>query len=245
MGNKFYQPGEERGLKVRDLFAAVAPRYDLINDLQSFGMHRRWKQKVVELAQAREGSAALDLCCGTGDLAFLLARRGAHVTGLDFSEAMLGVARGRAEKQHPAPPIEFRQGDAHALPFPENQFDIVTVGYGLRNLSDWKKGLAEMWRVAKPGGRILVLDFGKPPNPVWRAIYFGYLRTFVPVFGKLFCGDSETHSYIYESLKHYPAQAGVAKEMTRLGCDEVRVINFLGGAMSINAARKSASRSSD
>jgi demethylmenaquinone methyltransferase / 2-methoxy-6-polyprenyl-1,4-benzoquinol methylase len=238
VGNKFYQPGQERGSKVQDLFAAVAPRYDLINDLQSFGLHRRWKRKVVELAQPQAGATALDLCCGTGDLAFLLAKHSARVTGFDFSEAMLQVARSRAEKHGSPASLEFLQGDAHTLPFPENTFDIVTVGYGLRNLADWKRGLAEMWRVAKVGGRILVLDFGKPPNPVWRGLYFAYLRTFVPIFGKLFCGDSATHGYIYESLKHYPAQTGVAEEMTRLGCGEVRVINLVGGAMSINAGIK-------
>ena len=120
------------------------------------------------------------------------------------------------------------------LAFGDATFDIVTVGYGLRNLSDWETGLREMHRVARPGGRLLVLDFGKPDNALLRSLYFTYLRVVVPVFGKLFCGDSATHAYILESLQRYPAQHGVAQAMQRLGCHDVRIVNLMGGAMSIN-----------
>ena len=124
------------------------------------------------------------------------------------------------------------------LPFRTDTFDIVTVGYGLRNLSEWQTGLSEMQRVAKPGGRLLVLDFGKPANPLWRTLYFAYLRLFVPVLGKIFCGDSSAYAYILESLKHYPAQIGVADKMHELGLHRIRTINLLGGAMGINYGEK-------
>jgi demethylmenaquinone methyltransferase/2-methoxy-6-polyprenyl-1,4-benzoquinol methylase len=237
MPNRFYVEGEQRGAKVIDLFARVAPRYDLINDLQSFGLHRAWKRRVVRMAKVRAAERALDVCCGTGDIAFALARAGAEVTAVDFSEAMLAVANRRAAIPDPQSPIlnpQFRQGDAMQLAFDDNTFDVVTVGYGLRNLSDWKAGLREMHRVAKTGARLLVLDFGKPDNAAWRALYFAYLRGVVPAFGKLFCGDAATHAYILESLKHYPAQRGVAEAMRALNCNNVRVVNLLGGAMSIN-----------
>jgi ubiquinone/menaquinone biosynthesis C-methylase UbiE len=120
------------------------------------------------------------------------------------------------------------------VPFPDHNFDIITVGYGLRNLSDWKAGLGEMQRVAKGGARLLVLEFGKPKQPLWRSVYFGYLRCFVPLLGLLFCGSASAYSYILESLKHYPAQEGVAAEMRRLGLENVRVLSFLGGVMTIN-----------
>ena len=120
------------------------------------------------------------------------------------------------------------------LSFPNDSFDVVTVGYGLRNLSSWEQGLREMHRVARSGARLLVLDFGKPDNALLRSLYFAYLRGVVPVFGRLFCGDSATHAYILESLRHYPAQRGVADAMQRLGCRDVRVVNLIGGAMSIN-----------
>ena len=134
--------------------------------------------------------------------------------------------------------VEFVAGDAQVLPFPDDSFDVVTIGYGLRNLVDWKLGLREMWRVAKPGGRLLVLDFAKPENALWRRIYFLYLRGVVPVFGKIFCGDAAAYAYILESLKHYPAQQGVGEEMRALGCEEGRVVNLLGGVMSINYGKK-------
>jgi demethylmenaquinone methyltransferase / 2-methoxy-6-polyprenyl-1,4-benzoquinol methylase len=245
MTNRYYAPGSERAVKVGDLFAAVARRYDLINDLQSFGLHRWWKRRAAHLAQPKTGDQALDLCCGTGDIAFELARRGATVTGLDFSEAMLEVANSRLEVLASElggggvpGSVHFLQGDAQAVPFPDASFDIITVGYGLRNLSDWRRGLIEMHRVARPGGRLVVLDFGKPENPLWRSCYFAYLRWFVPLFGRLFCGDAQTYGYILESLRHYPAQRGVADQMRAMQCEDVRVFNLLGGAMSINFGRK-------
>jgi demethylmenaquinone methyltransferase / 2-methoxy-6-polyprenyl-1,4-benzoquinol methylase len=234
MANSFYIEGEQRADKVHDLFARVAPRYDLINDLQSFWLHRAWKRRLVRLAQVQPGERALDVCCGTGDIAFALARARAEVHAVDFSDAMLAVARGRSTPHPGLRTLQFERGDAMQLRFADNVFDVVTVGYGLRNLSHWEQGLREMHRVAKPGGRLLVLDFGQPDHAAWRACYFAYLRSVVPVFGKLFCGDAATHAYILESLKHYPAQRGVAQAMTRLGCRGVRIVNLLGGAMSIN-----------
>ena len=241
MSNTFYAPGEQRAAKVNDLFAAIARRYDLINDLQSFGLHRLWKRRVVKLAAVKPAQRALDLCCGTGDLALALARRGAETTGLDFSEKMLAVAAERNKTSNPRRPTPnpvFIQGDAQQIPFPDSSFDIVTVGYGLRNLTSWKRGLDEMHRVAKPGGRLIVLEFGKPANALWRALYFTHLRLSVPLIGLLFAGNAQAYAYILESLKHYPAQLAVAEKMRGLKLTNVRVINLLGGAMAINYGEK-------
>lgn len=248
MSNAYYDPGTQRATKVNDLFARIARRYDLINDLQSFGLHRSWKRRVVELAQARPGSRALDLCCGTGDITAALAWRGVETTGLDFSPQMLEVAKMRSQKsearsQNKNPQAasrkpQFIEGDAQRTPFPENSFDIVTVGYGLRNLTSWERGLEEMRRVARPGARIIVLDFGKPANALWRTVYFTHLKLSVPLIGLLFCGDASAYAYILESLRHYPAQLAVAEKMRELKLANVRVINLLGGAMAINYGEK-------
>jgi len=251
MANVFYTPGEERAAKVNELFAAIAPRYDLINDLQSFGLHRRWKERLVRMARVRPGERALDLCCGTGDIALALARNGARVIGLDFNPPMLEVARRKqaAEAGHRRQKIsesssgaernpDFIDGDALRIPFADNSFEIVTVGYGLRNLASWEAGIAEMRRVAKPGGRLLVLDFGKPDNALWREIYFGYLKLFVPLIGRIVCGNAPAYAYILESLRHYPSPAGVAQRMRELGLTAVQVVAPLGGVMSIHYAEK-------
>ena len=229
----YYESGAGRADRVKDLFGDIAPRYDLLNDLQSFGLHRAWKRKVVELAAVGPGARALDVCCGTGDIAVALRGRGAEVVGIDFSVPMLRVAAARDEDG-----ISLMQGDALRLPFADDVFDAVTVGYGLRNLASWQRGLEEMWRVTKPGGRLLVLEFGKPRNAFWRTLYFAYLRGAVPIFGKLFCNNAPAYAYIYESLQHYPGQTGVAEHMRKLGCRETRVIDLVGGAMSINVAVK-------
>lgn len=231
MDKSYYQPGEQRASQVRSLFGTIAPRYDLINDLQSFWLHRQWKRRLVALASPKSGERALDLCCGTGDIAAELARRGASVCGLDFSAEMLTVAA----RKHSGP--FWLQADAQQIPFCDQSFDIVTIGYGLRNLADWQRGLAEMRRVAKPGARLLILDFGKPPNALWRSIYFSYLRLAVPVHGRVFCRNTAAYAYILESLREYPAQEGVAAELKNIGCKDVRTINLLGGIMSIHFAR--------
>ena len=234
MASTFFDPGDQRAAKVGDLFARIAPRYDLINDLQSFGLHRLWKRRVIRLARPQPGERALDVCCGTGDLALGLARCGAQVAGLDFTEPMLDVATRRRSEKRP----HFVRADAQQIPFRDSSFHIVTVGYGLRNLANWETGLCEMRRVATAGGRLLVLDFGKPDNALWRSLYFGYLRIFVPWLGRVFCGNAAAYSYILESLKHYPAQHGVAAKMRDLGLVNVRVINLLGGVMTINYGEK-------
>lgn len=241
MSNTFYAPGEQRAAKVNDLFARIARRYDLLNDLQSFGLHRIWKRRVANLANIRPGDRALDLCCGTGDIAFALARRGAQTMGLDFSAEMLAIAGNR--RQHVQPGLDgnqpvFVQGDAQKIAFPDDSFDIVTVGYGLRNLTSWRQGMDEMYRVAKPGARLIVLDFGKPANPLWRALYFTHLKMSVPLIGLLFCGNASAYAYILESLKHYPAQEGVHEKMCELKLANVQVVNLLGGAMAINYGEK-------
>ena len=242
MSNVFFAPGAARATKVNDLFGRIARRYDLINDLQSFGLHRSWKRRVAALARVSPGARALDLCCGTGDLSFALAQRGADVTGLDFSAEMLAVAaqRQRSNSKIKIKNLNFIQGDALQLPFPENSFDIVTVGYGLRNLTSWERGLEEMHRAARPGARLIVLDFGKPANALWRAVCFAHLKMSVPFIGLLFCGNASAYAYILESLKHYPAQLAVAEKMRQLKLTDVRVINLLGGAMAINYGEKPA-----
>jgi demethylmenaquinone methyltransferase/2-methoxy-6-polyprenyl-1,4-benzoquinol methylase len=244
VANTFFDAGDQRADKVRALFSRIAPRYDLINDLQSFGLHRYWKRRVVRLARPQSGLRALDLCCGTGDLAQALARRGAQVAGLDFSEPMLEAADWRLQAIRKPPP-HFVRGDAQRLPFADNSFDIVTVGYGLRNLADWETGLREMRRVTKAGGRLVALDFGKPDNALWRGLYFGYLKLFVPWLGRIFCGSAGAYAYILESLRHYPAQHVVAAKMRELGLANVSVVSLLGGAMSINYGEKRGEKRSD
>ncbi|MBE7500256.1 MAG: bifunctional demethylmenaquinone methyltransferase/2-methoxy-6-polyprenyl-1,4-benzoquinol methylase UbiE [Verrucomicrobiales bacterium] len=238
MANPYYQHGTRRADGVRDLFATIARRYDRLNDLQSLGLHRRWKACLVRLARLGPGQHALDVCCGTGDVAFALASTGARVTGLDFSPAMLDVARARCLRFRHEPAITLVQGDALALPFPEATFDAVTISYGLRNLAHLEAGLAEKHRVTRPGGRVLILDFGHPANPLWRRLYFAYLQVAVPVFGRCFAGSATAYAYILESLRHYPAQQTVAELLRQQGFVHVRITDLLGGAMAIHEAEK-------
>ncbi len=221
--------------RVQALFDTIAPRYDFINDLQSFGLHRRWKRQFVALADAHSGQHSLDVCCGTGDIAFALAATGATVTGLDFSQPMLEIARHRQQAIAPAA-LTFMHGDAMRLPFAAESFDVVTCAYGLRNLPDWRAGLVEMRRVLRPGGRLLVLDFGKPDNRLWRAVFFTYLRLALPVFGWVFARNAPAYAYVLESLRAFPAQHGVDAALRELNCADVRVQELLGGVMAINRA---------
>jgi demethylmenaquinone methyltransferase/2-methoxy-6-polyprenyl-1,4-benzoquinol methylase len=233
MTNRYYDPGHTRAEKVSNLFSVIARRYDLINDLQSAGLHRLWKRRVARLSCLGPGQLALDLCCGTGDISVQLANRGARVVGVDFSGSMLQVAANRQNRSEPSA-ITLIRADALLLPFSDASFDAVTVGYGLRNLASFDTGLSEMARVLKPGGRLVILDFGKPDGALLRWLYFSYLRCAVPCFGLAFCRDPNAYSYIFESLLHYPGQKAVAESLAALGFNDIRIIDLLGGTMAIN-----------
>jgi demethylmenaquinone methyltransferase/2-methoxy-6-polyprenyl-1,4-benzoquinol methylase len=223
--SKFYQPDGTRAEKVRELFATIARRYDVLNDIMSAGLHRRWKRRLVALAGAPRD--VLDLCCGTGDIAQMFPPQ-ANVVGADFTAEMLRVAAARRQR------ARWVQADALRLPFAGEAFDAVSIGYGLRNLADIDQGLREAWRVLRPGGRLVTLDFGKPESPAWRAVYFAYLRTALPVLGRVFCGDADTHGYILASLQDYPAQRGIKGMMEACGYCDCGFEEFAGGAMAIN-----------
>jgi demethylmenaquinone methyltransferase/2-methoxy-6-polyprenyl-1,4-benzoquinol methylase len=235
--NKYLSHGPDRASRVREMFSRVAGRYDLVNDVMSFGLHRGWKRQAVDIAIAGAASRSprvLDLCCGSGDLCFLAEKRaaGSSIVGVDFTVPMLAVAQRR--KREGRSRSEFVQGDALALPFPDASFDAVTISYGLRNIADLPRALAEMRRVLAPGGRAVVLDFGKPDNWVVASLYRAFLRTMMPVVGWLFHGDPETYSYIPASLQQFPAQRGVKALMREAGFSNVRYENRLLGTMGIN-----------
>lgn len=241
MVNKYYESGAERASRVNALFQKIARHYDLVNDLQSLGMHRLWKREMVRQCKAAQGVTALDVCCGTGDITIRLSQAGAEVTGLDFSEAMLQIARQRKlrnSKKQTGGLGEFIQGDALNLPFENASFDVVTIAYGLRNLSDFEGGLKELWRVLRSGGRLAVLDLGKPEKRFWRTLFEFQLKWLIPWFGRLFYGDADTYAYLAESLKRYPAQSGLDKALNELGAQSVRQTDFIGGIMSLHVAVK-------
>jgi demethylmenaquinone methyltransferase/2-methoxy-6-polyprenyl-1,4-benzoquinol methylase len=240
MPNKYLSYDTERAPRVREMFSRLAERYDLVNDVMSFGMHRVWKRETVRIALAKEPPLArwLDLCCGTGDLAFLAeefagrAGKAVRIAGCDFTLPMLAVARRRriSESREAA----FVQGDALRLPFPNGAFDVVTVGYGLRNIADPAAALSEMLRVLAPGGRCVILDFGKPRRKIPAALYNAFLRTMMPFVGWLFHRDPETYLYIPESLARYPGQVGVRQMMQTAGFENARFEEKLLGTMGIN-----------
>jgi demethylmenaquinone methyltransferase/2-methoxy-6-polyprenyl-1,4-benzoquinol methylase len=220
---------------VRRLFHTIADRYDLITRLLSFGRDRRWKLRLAELANPRRGSAALDLACGTGDIAYELARRGARVVGLDITHRMLQLAQ---EKNGGSQPVRFVTGDMMALPFPDASFDLVTTGYGIRNVPRIEPALAEIGRVLRPGGLLLSLDFDRPSNPLVRTVYLGYLTVAGSALGWLLHRDPDTYRYIPESIRRYPGAAGVSALLVRHGFTNTRVLPLLGGLMAINSATR-------
>src|SRR5262245_27060230 len=225
------------------MFSRLAWRYDLVNDVMSFGLHRLWKRQTVEMAlRGAEGgrqeaggrkARVLDLCCGSGDLCFLAEDRGATpVVGVDFTLPMLAVARHRARQGRRR--ALFVHADALVLPFADGSFDAITISYGLRNIADLPAALTEMRRVLAPGGRAVVLDFGKPDNRIAGTLYAGFLRTMMPAVGWLFHGDPQTYLYIPASLERFPAQRGVEALMKSAGFANVRFENRLLGTMGIN-----------
>lgn len=227
---------------VRRLFHTIADRYDLITGLLSFGRDRRWKAALVGLAGVQPGTRALDLAAGTGDIAFALAARGARVAALDITHRMLQIASG---KRPASATVAFVTGDMMALPFQDGAFDLVTTGYGIRNVPAIEPAIDEIRRVLRPGGLFLSLDFDRPASPVVRAVYLGYLTVAGSALGWALHRDPDTYRYIAESIRRYPGAAGVAAMLTRAGFTGSRVVPLLGGLMAIHAARANEVRSAD
>jgi ubiquinone/menaquinone biosynthesis methyltransferase len=215
---------------VSTLFATIADRYDLITRLLSYGQDRRWKRRLVGLAAPQPHTRALDLATGTGDIAFALAACGASVTGLDVTWRMIQLAR--AKPQRPAP--RFLVGDMLALPFPAASFDLVTAGYGLRNVPDVNAAIDEIARVLKPGGRVLSLDFDRPPGRLLRTAYLLYLNVVGAALGWLLHRDPDTYRYIPASISRYPGAAAIAARMTARGFRQVTHYRVLAGLMAIH-----------
>lgn len=229
---------------VRALFATIADRYDLITSVLSYGRDRHWKRRLVNLAAPAPGVRALDLATGTGDIALAVRDRGARVVGLDVTKRMIDIAKGKvsteknpAEAGSHAPPA-FLVGDMVALPFAARSFDLVTTGYGLRNVPDLGAAIDEMVRVLKPGGQALSLDFDRPANGFVRAVYLQYLRIVGGVLGWILHRDPDTYRYIPASIGNYPGAAGVADMMRARGFARVQHYRVLGGLMAIHQARK-------
>jgi len=237
-------PEDERARYVRGMFDAIAQRYDLVNTLLSGGLHRRWKRATVRMLDPSTGGRALDVCCGTGDLAFLLARRvgpTGTVLGLDVSEGMLSVARRRAGALRGAGGCCFVQGDAEALPFPDASFDAATIGFGIRNVGHVEIALREIQRVLRPGGRLAILEFSRPTNGILRGLYDWYSFAVVPRLGGLVAGHRDAYLYLPTSIRRWPDQPRFAEILAAGGFAGVRYHNLLAGIATIHtAARPSA-----
>jgi demethylmenaquinone methyltransferase/2-methoxy-6-polyprenyl-1,4-benzoquinol methylase len=229
----FASPGRKRRYN-RRLFTAVAPRYDLITRLLSYGRDQHWKDALVRLAPLGPGSRALDIACGTGDLALRLDRAGARVAALDLTPAMLALAREREADRR----VHFVAGDMGDLPFADGQFDLVTAGYALRNLPDLDQGLSEIARVLTAGGRLLSLDFDRPASRVVREAYLAYLWIVGSVVGLALHGDPDTYRYIAASLRRYPGAPAVARRLEAAGFVRVSWQPVFGGLMAFHVAER-------
>jgi len=222
---------------VRSLFATIADRYDFITVALSYGQDRRWKRRLVALAQPVAGRRALDLATGTGDIAFSLASSGARVVGLDITPRMIELAM--AKKSGQAGSCSFMVGDMLALPFPDRSFDVVTTGYGLRNVPDLTRAVDEIARVLTPGGLALSLDFNRPANGLVRRAYLSYLTVVGSGLGWLLHGNPDTYRYIPASIRRYPGAEAVGRLMEARGFTDVDYMPVLGGLMAIHCARRS------
>lgn len=221
------------------MFDRIAGVYDVMNSAMTAGMHHRWRERAVDRAEIGPGDSALDVCCGTGDLSIELARRvgpTGRVVGSDFSERMLDLAREKDVPTGAAKPI-FEWADALALPYDDASFDAVTVGFGVRNLLDLDRGIAEMARVLKPGGRIVILEITQPTRPPLSTFFSIWFDRAVPLIGRL-AGDSDAYSYLPESVKRFPAPAGLAAIMDGAGLVDIRWTILAGGIIAIHSGRR-------
>jgi demethylmenaquinone methyltransferase/2-methoxy-6-polyprenyl-1,4-benzoquinol methylase len=220
------------------MFDRIAGVYDLMNTAMTVGLHHRWRERTAERTGLRPGDAALDVCCGTGDLALELARRvgpAGSVLACDFSEPMLDLAREKAERRGAeVRSVRFEWADALDLPYDDARFDAVTVGFGVRNFADLDRGIAEMARVLRPGGRVAILEITQPTRPPLSTFFSLWFDRLVPRLGSL-AGDRDAYTYLPESVKRFPPPRGLAAKLDAAGFDEVRWTILAGGIIAIHS----------
>ena len=232
---------EEKAGKVAEVFHSVAGNYDLMNDLMSGGIHRLWKRVTIEMSGVRPGHTVLDIAGGTGDLTAQFSRivgpEGTVVLA-DINDSMLKVGRDRLVDRGITDNVRFSQADAQYLPFPDNTFDVITIAFGLRNVTDKDMALRSMLRVLKPGGKLLVLEFSKPPNSLLSKIYDGYSFSILPKLGKLFANDADSYQYLAESIRMHPDQETLMGMMDSAGFANTDYHNMTGGIVALHRGVK-------
>ncbi|MGE6109984.1 bifunctional demethylmenaquinone methyltransferase/2-methoxy-6-polyprenyl-1,4-benzoquinol methylase UbiE [Aeromonas sobria] len=232
---------DEKETLVAGVFHSVAAKYDLMNDLMSFGIHRLWKRFTIDCSGVRRGQKVLDLAGGTGDLTAKFSRivgETGQVVLADINDSMLKVGRDKLRNLGVANNVSFVQANAEALPFPDNHFDVITIGFGLRNVTDKQKALASMFRVLKPGGRLLVLEFSKPQSEVIAKFYDLYSFKLLPKMGEVVANDSESYKYLAESIRMHPDQETLKGMMLEAGFDQVDYYNLTQGVVALHRGYK-------
>jgi demethylmenaquinone methyltransferase / 2-methoxy-6-polyprenyl-1,4-benzoquinol methylase len=230
-------PGTLEESQVQAMFDRIARLYDGMNTVMTAGLHHRWRRRAVDLAHVGRGDRVLDVATGTGDLAFALAARvtpGGEVVGTDFSEKMLEIARGKAPARlDPHVALRFEAANALALPYPDASFAAATVGFGARNFSDLDRGLCEMARVVRPGGRVVVLEITTPRRPPLSNFFHVWFDRIVPALGR-FAGDSQAYSYLPSSVRRFPGPEELAGVMARCGLRSIRYVLTGGGIIALH-----------
>lgn len=231
--------GEKAGM-VHGVFTRVASKYDIMNDLMSGGVHRLWKDAMMDWLAPRPGQKLLDVAGGTGDVAFRFLNRapGATATVLDMTESMLVEGRKRAEAEKMAERLEWVVGDAMALPFPDNTFDVYTISFGIRNVVRIQDALKEAFRVLRPGGRLMVLEFSRIPNDLLQKVYDLYSFNVIPVMGQVVAGDRDSYQYLVESIRKFPDQETFAGMIRAAGFEQVSYRNLTMGVAALHSGWK-------
>ncbi|WP_251358953.1 bifunctional demethylmenaquinone methyltransferase/2-methoxy-6-polyprenyl-1,4-benzoquinol methylase UbiE [Kangiella sp. TOML190] len=231
----------DKQAKVAEVFHSVAGKYDVMNDLMSFGVHRLWKRYTIERAAVRPGQKILDIAGGTGDLTAkfskLVGEKG-QVVLADINDSMLKVGRSKLVDSGIVGNVEYVQANAESLPFPDNYFDRITIAFGLRNVTEKAKALTSMYRILKPGGKLLVLEFSKPVLPALSKVYDAYSFSLLPFMGKLVANDAQSYQYLAESIRMHPDQDTLKSMMQDSGFDEVDYTNLTGGVVALHLGKK-------